>query len=190
MRKVLSLLLVVILLIPCGAHAEATKTHTFVEFLELYAKRITELQSMTGVDLGVELGSSTIDPFLSHGDLVFSSAAGLVTVNMDDYTINHIIMDFYYPAKEDNTSNIMNCLVAISALEYDYVGESILSLSNTTPLEEVMQTMVASNYFEAISNAMNSKDKVQLFSGNYDYSLAYSKNEKYEVVYLIAEERK
>lgn len=197
MRKVLSLLLVVILLIPCGTHAEATKTRGLVSFLELYTLRFANYANKNGIKFDASIYSD-IPPSKKGDYLLFESSAGLIGVYPASYAIHDLNMTLLSGTANDTRGMVLytSCIMAFSALEFDASYDMDYSFAKRSVTDDVLELFhekIWDKMEELLPKAVQTGERVFICSCNYDYYIEYyapDDSENHWYVYLIAEERK
>lgn len=193
MKKIIAVFLI-FSMIACEAVAESTNTRSLVEFLELYSSRYAVYNCENG--LAFETSTySALPPYESGEYIVFESSAGSIGVYPGSYNIHDITMTFFSMTGDDveNELFITNCIMAISALEFDTiyeVGPSIVKKSATDDAVRIVDEEICDNLEEPLTHAIETGERACVYSGNYEYYIDYFTSDGYEFVYLIAEERK
>lgn len=196
MKKILSLLLVVILLIPCGTHAEATKTRSLVSFLELYTLRFANYANKNGMKFDASIYSD-MSPGKGKDYLSFESTAGSIMVYPDSYAVHRLTMALYSGTSDYEHGMFLytSCIMAFSALEFDAnydMDSSFVKRSATDDAVNLFHEKIGDRLEEMLPKAMQTGERVFICSCNYDYYIDYfipDINNYVFYVYLIAEER-
>lgn len=182
-KKILAVLLVAIILLPCSAGAVATEKRGLVEFIEVYMERITEYQKDARRDFNIPVPLwKSNPPYVGKDYVILHSSAGIIVANSEDFTVEEVSMtliDMYI----SNADYLLNCAASISVLEYsDNMDEGLrIVMEEITPSPKID---------DALKQAIKSRDRVKVYSGNYDYFLVYQKNDNINGALLVAVERK
>ena len=203
MKRIIALLIVSALLVVFpSAYAEATHRRGVIEFCELYMYRFMKLQH----DSDLEYSIHVLEPYsppMSFDDhtVLLNSVAGSMEVNTTDYTVSGITMTFVdlNDTDEKNEQNAMSCMMALSALEYNETDELKLRVNSKlsgvaeTAAEEALRLLteeLSNGIVDAMAEAVDTGKEVKVYSGNYDYYIAYNAGKRadgdFEYFYLIA----
>lgn len=193
MKKIIAVFLI-LSMIACGAVAESTNTRSLVEFLELYSSRYAVYNYQNGLEFEASTYSA-LPPYKSGEYIVFETSAGSIGVYPGSYDIHDITMTFFSMAGDDayNELLITNCVMAISALEFDSIyeiGPSMAKKSATDDAARIVDEEICDNLEEPLTHVLETGEIACVYSGNYDYYIDYFTSDGYEFIYLIAEERK
>ena len=207
MKRVGALLISLLFLLGfSSACAEPTNKRGLIEFCELYMQRFTAYQKDYEIDYDVQIIGYHFGP-LKYNDnyAMFSSTAGSIDVYLPDYTVSEITMTYsdFNAEKEVNERNYMSCMMALSALEYDYLDDRFLYMSSkvyggasnaTDKAFSIWSENVAGTLIDNLNAARETGNEVKIYSGNYDYFIAYNNGERddkqYQYYYLIARAHK
>lgn len=187
-------------------NGQATHRRGLIEFCELYMQRFTAYQKDNHEDYNIHVLGIDNAPYILNDDYaMFNSTAGSIDVYLPDYTVSGITMTYSDLGADvdNNECNFISCIMAISALEYDYADDYSLyirskingGVSNAT--DEVFRIWgenIAVPLLDKLDIARESGEKIMVYSGNYDYYIAYYSGDRdgrqYAYYYLIATEHK
>lgn len=185
MKKLLSTILAVLLLLPTVAFASSTDARGAFEFCELFTQRFTEYVKDDELDYDLYIQKGFVSPFAPVGTIMIDVAAGLMCINEDDFTVHRLGMTLFdvNASDEKNVENTVICLMAMSALEYDYTDDNIFAqkakafggpASGVEAAIEVWNNdiipIVTEKMFQQV---IETKKRVLIYSGNYHYYLSY-----------------
>lgn len=195
MKRTLALVLCLVLLLSVSASATTTddseKRNAF-EFCELFTERIDDTFEKYGYEWEAPSFSyhdSSVMEMGANARFV-TTAAGSVTVSTDTFRINDgifLYMDLDADT-EENFQHLLECCVAISALEYGrdevmkFELENLLDSSvSTDPVARAIDL-----WSESVEPILNSKKSMVailngsyqvVYTGKYTYYLSYSESE-------------
>ena len=189
-----------------SVYAETTQRRNIIDFCESYSYRAGKYE-------GTKEGSIfDFHPLSGHfldssisGELFVSTSCGTGVVYIDDFTIKEMTLTLADLRDSDiqNERHTAEFVLGFSALEFDDLGEHMLSLNAKVNGGEENATdesfrifndiIVPSLTEEIISKVMNNDEEILVYSGNYDYYLSYyhiSREETdHEYLYMTAKER-
>jgi len=204
MRKLLSTILAVLLLLPTVAFASSTDSRGAFEFCELFSQRFTEYVKDDELDYDLYIQKGFVSPFAPVGTIMIDVAAGLMYINEDDFTVHQLVMTLFdeNASDEKNVENSLICVMAMSALEYDYTDNNIFAqkakafggpASGAEAAIDVWNNNIIPTTTEKmLQQIIETKKRVLIYSGNYHYYLSYFSDEyngeKLSYFMLTAEE--
>ena len=205
MKKRIAVLSTALLLfaLASSAYAKTTQKRGVIEFCELYMYRYMKLQQEADLEFDVRIVEPFSSPTRYDNDTIkLNSVAGTMSVNTTDYTLERILMILSDLKKtdEEDVQHSVSCMMALSALEYNQMDElklkakSILNGGSETASEEAFRLFtdeLSPNIIDAMPEAIKTGKEIKVYSGNYDYYLAYNAGEQssreFEYLYLIAQ---
>lgn len=205
MRKLMAMAFV-LMLIPGMALASATDARGAFEFCELFGQRFAELvmDGELDYDLSVEAGYAS--PLEIDGKIIVSVTPGMMSINKNDYTVHSIEMTLLdmNATDEKNEQNVMMCIAALSALEYDSVADDLFAHKakafdcSASAIEEALSIwndwMAVRLTDKVMQHIVDTEDRTLIYAGNYDYYVSHSSIETSEkqlnYFALTAEEHK
>jgi len=205
MKKLLSAVLIISLLLPTVAFASSTDARGAFEFCELFCQRFTEYVKDDELDYDLYIQKDFVSPIAPVGTIMIEVAAGLMCINEDDFTVHQLMMTLFdeNASDEKNVENSVICVMAMSALEYDYTDNNIFAQKAKAfggPASGVEAAIdVWNNDIIPIittekmrQQVIETKERVLIYSGNYHYYLSYFSDEyngeKLSYFMLTAEE--
>lgn len=203
MKRIIAILLTVALLIASSfAYAETTHKRGVIEFSELYMYRLMKLQYESELEFDICILEPYSTPMsISDDTILLNSVAGSMEISTIDYTVNNVVMTFLdlNDSDEENEKKAMSCITAISALEYNESDELMLRVNaklnggSETAIEEAFRVFtdeLSDVIVDAMAEALETKKEVKVYSGNYDYYIAYNSGKRadkeFEYYYLVA----
>ena len=211
MKRIIAILIVSALLVAFpSAYAEATHRRGVIEFCELYMYRFMKMQREADLDYSIHI----LEPYSSPRNLgsdtiLLNSVAGSMEVSTEDYTVKSITLHYVdlHDTDQNNEQTGLSCIVAFSALEYNEMDELELRVNanlyggSGTAVEEAIHIFtdyLSDTFIDAMNRARDTGKEVKIYTGNYDYYVAYNHyvaynpiqqaNEQHEYYYLIARE--
>lgn len=193
MKKVISILLfaammTAILAVPC--HAEETKKRYVFEFDALYATRLMNYYHANGIDEGIESIHLMNPVYQDDGTIWVEIPAGSAIIDREDFSIISLTLTLTASSAKSNETLLASCISAISALEYSEIDEKMDKLYNSLNSRLYPNSKYTENAFEKALHLYESyfSSKVSIllrmkisnntshaYSGNYDYTLVYTK---------------
>ncbi|MBQ9252280.1 MAG: hypothetical protein IJ188_06570 [Clostridia bacterium] len=209
---IICLIVITISILPCSVFAEATRKIDTFEYLTVYGKRCMKYIIDQELDQKFLVGPSLVYPSFADGEIEVDTFAGHLTLGASDFMINEVSLPFYNAAFSEKSFEgaILQCIVAISALEYEDRSESIMEFQAKFDSSKPASALeAAGSVMEEMIDVMNDPDflennleftiaesgsalgkRMLIYSGNYDYYLApYAKvgeEEETVVIYLEA----
>ena len=185
MKRVIMSLLIVTLITAASASIAQTDRRGAIEFSELYTQRYTTVLLDYSLDYENVIPSDFPSSFYDELYTI-SSSAGSLDIRKDDFTVAGFLTTFkdLNADENDNYERLLKCVVAISALEYDYSYDQLSSiLSNVSDEYEngaveqaiALWTSSTSSLFldDQFWARVYGGEKVVIINGNYTYSITY-----------------
>lgn len=179
-KRIIALALALALFsVPSFASLKAGKTAStnrvgLIAFTELCATRITTFNTSKGYDFDLPVLDTS--PFLCLDGLCFDTSIASVVIDPDDFTVTEVAVIYMAQDASDDTSTfyLINTMGVISALEYDYAQDAVLSAQGSGAMLKGIEDF--GNMLPALqSNALGAYatgEMILVYSGNYDYYLA------------------
>lgn len=184
-----------------------TDRRNVFSYIELYTSRYIEDLQRTGSNRSYIVTEPLLSPYREEDPnggeplIVTEAAPGTLYIHPEDYTLAKVLMTFMVINGPESTNEtaLASCVVAMSALEYDYNAGEILKLGpNSATAVDITLSILSENVLEAYKKAGSDpscfvNEPVLIYSGNYDYFLqafAPADQSVSYVLYLIAQERK
>lgn len=177
------------------------------EFTELYIKRLTEYKaSYANVEVDINIIPSELI-VTANNTGVISVTAGTMEIDLTDYSLVGLTL-ILQDADADNSENRQyqaKAITAIAALEYSDADDAFLKMTSEKNISDTLKGSIgeASAIMReiqtqwkdgALNTAIQTGDPVLVYSGNYDYYIAYVDDSNgatgRRVVFLDVEARK
>ena len=205
------LLLIVIVLLPINCFASSvkpTEKRGAIEFTELFMKRLSEYYAEESYEVTLSLNDTS--PIVFDDSIIVSCSAGMLEIDLSTFSVLSLMTTFHgeYDSEQKGIENTLKLFSAIAALEYSSLDEELMDAQNivnkysnteeTSVLKEVEKTVYTiMNKLKEGNNKsrlIDLREKILVYSGNYDYYLNYSETEvpsgkTMKAVYLFAEAR-
>lgn len=179
------------LMMPLTIFASPTERRGAVEFGELYMQRFTKYQYNNGKDYDTNVfGGGMRKNMYDPDKFAIYSTAGNMIIQSEDYTVSdlYMVLTEYGADAFKNEGNKFSCVMALSALEYNTADAALLEIVNDNELvyskdvleNEVFQIWneVMADFDETIkTEEFLSGDEILMYSANYDYYIAYVKDQ-------------
>ena len=167
--------------------AETTQRRNIIDFCELYSYRAGKYEaSQSGLVFDLHPLSNSWNTRIESGKSYVITSCGSGNIYDDDSSISDMTMTLVDLCDGDlqNQRTYAICVLGFSALEYDALGEHMLSLNSTVNgdasnatdesfriFDEVIEPSLSDDVY---SRVMNNGEEILIYSGNYDYYLSYS----------------
>ena len=186
------------LTVPAVNEKATSRVDAFV-FQTLYAKRYANFLSVTNAGYSFYAYSNNV-PFMKDGALVVNTCAATLNIDMNDFTVLKALMVLKdFNADTDKNMELRyQCIMAMSALEYDDVMDSLMPfqamLDSSKPADAVtaIWQLWTRSLDEKVENQKIKKGgEALIYSGNCDYYLIHFANDEtnYECYFLEARAR-
>lgn len=156
-----------------------------LSFVELTTVRLLEAEKSSGTKLG-----SFSDYYYNDirtdldGKVDVSCNAGRLSINPEDFSIREYSNVFMYLSDDDERNNrsIYQAIIAMSALEYGVIDESLIKIDEKRSAYEKMKSIFFGQIADQFESSLfwielkDGKDKV-IYSGNFTYTLHYFKTD-------------
>lgn len=193
-KKMIGLLLVFMMIVSCLSAIADDELRDLFTFVELYTQRKIELEG------GVRKTTygSISDDYFNVGRMNFSTGedtlqascmAGTLTFRTTDFKIVEWQDIFMYMDNSNDAAKQLKAAIAISALEYGALDESIMLLTGEMPLRKAydivikaMTMMLDKSQLQLLKNGQ----RVAFYHGRYDYSIEYYNAGTKEMIMIFA----
>lgn len=209
MKKLFSMILSVALLFSITAvSASALENNTYtrhnpcslIEFEELAMSRFIKNYPNIDNDKSIKFGTGL---YISPSVLpYFSSFFGLITPNMDDFSVQELSMEIATTAIDsDELLKRMNiCSAALSALEFDGMSDDLMAIGYKYGMNEYFDAFDAAfmifgeEIMPEMQKVLNSRpekgERYLVYSGCYNYYVSFSSDGDEQRISLHAEFKK
>lgn len=197
-------LLLILLLIPTFSLAEQTARRDVFEFSDLFMSRLYDIITDIGLDFDeLDIVSARVmNPTKTDGLVWICNSAGIVLFHEDDFSIEEVMTTFFDESASDDSNRLhmLKFVSLLSALEFDTnenrsrFQSSIMNKYEASVIQEsfaIFSSSIQGRINDAIDKALEIKDDVLIYSGNYDYYVCCEKwNSSVPlIVYISARER-
>lgn len=209
MKKLFSMILSIALLFSITtASASALENNTYtrhgpcslIEFEELAMSRFIKNYPNIDNDKSIKFGTGLY--FSPSAFPYFSSFFGLITPNMDDFSVQELSMEIATTAiNSDELLKRMNiCSAALSALEFDGMSDDLMAIGYKYGMNEYFDAFDAAfmifgnEIMPEMQKVLNSRpekgDRYLVYSGCYNYYVSFSSDGDEQRISLYAEFKK
>lgn len=188
------------------AYAEQTQRRSIIDYCELYSYRAAKYEETPdGAAYDLKPLSCSWTTKTTDGLLYVTTTSGSGNIHSDDLTISDMTITLNDLCANDvqNEWYTVTFILGFSALEYDTLGDNMLSLNSkikggeqnaTDESFRIFNDVIIPTFTEdMIANLMINGGETLIYSGNYDYYLSYHElsreDREHEYLFVTAKER-